>query len=84
MFTARQEAKTFAKHAGFPDQDCEEISLVVNELATNLIKHANGGIILFQVIENNYKWHHHVPSDSEFEKAMKELDQALANVGKEI
>ena len=55
VFTARQEAKTFAKHAGFPDQDCEEISLVVNELATNLIKHANGGIILFQVIENNYK-----------------------------
>jgi transketolase len=31
-------------------------------------------------IENNYKWHHHVPTDSEFEQAMKELDQALLQV----
>jgi transketolase len=31
-------------------------------------------------IENNYKWHHHVPSDAEFEQAMMELDQALLQV----
>ena len=34
-------------------------------------------------IENNYKWHHHVPTDAEFEQAMQELDQALANVTKD-
>ena len=31
-------------------------------------------------IENNHKWHHHVPSDTEFEQAMQELDQVLVNV----
>ena len=34
-------------------------------------------------IENDRKWHHKVPSDKEFEKAMKELDQALMNVEKQ-
>jgi transketolase len=31
-------------------------------------------------IENNHKWHHHVPTDAEFEQAIKELDQALVNI----
>ena len=31
-------------------------------------------------IENNHKWHHHVPSDAEFEAAMMELDQALLQI----
>lgn len=31
-------------------------------------------------IENNYKWHHHVPSDAEYEQAMTELDQALLQI----
>jgi transketolase len=35
-------------------------------------------------IEDNYKWHHHVPSDSEFEQSMAELDEALAGVTEEI
>jgi len=34
-------------------------------------------------IENNYKWHHHVPTDAEFEHSMRELDQALVNIGKD-
>lgn len=35
-------------------------------------------------IENNYKWHHHVPSDKEYQTAMIELDRALEklNTGK--
>jgi len=36
-------------------------------------------------IENNYKWHHHVPSDAEFEQSMNELDQALRlNIDREL
>lgn len=35
-------------------------------------------------MENNYKWHHHVPTDEELEQSMKELDQALADVTNEI
>ncbi|MDZ7724479.1 MAG: transketolase [candidate division KSB1 bacterium] len=31
-------------------------------------------------IENNHTWHHHVPSDAEFEQAMRELDQAQAKI----
>lgn len=31
-------------------------------------------------IENNHKWHHHVPTDEQFEQAMIELDQALLRV----
>jgi transketolase len=31
-------------------------------------------------IENNHTWHHHVPTDAEFEQAMQELDQALLQV----
>lgn len=28
-------------------------------------------------IENNHKWHHHAPTDAQFEQAIGELDQAL-------
>lgn len=35
-------------------------------------------------MEDNYKWHHHVPTDKEFENSMKELDQALAEITNEI
>ncbi|MBN2012798.1 transketolase [candidate division KSB1 bacterium] len=31
-------------------------------------------------IENNYKWHHHVPTDAEFEQAIRELDQVVKNI----
>ena len=31
-------------------------------------------------IENNHKWHHHVPTDAEFKQAIQELDQALAQI----
>jgi len=31
-------------------------------------------------IENNHKWHHHVPSDEEYKTAIKELDEALKKI----
>ncbi len=33
-------------------------------------------------IENNFKWHHHVPTEAEYVQAIGELDQALADVVK--
>ena len=41
--TARRAARTYAAALGFAPTACEEIALVMTELATNLIKHARGG-----------------------------------------
>jgi anti-sigma regulatory factor (Ser/Thr protein kinase) len=42
---ARRAGKTMAATLGFLPIACEEIALVVTELATNLIKHASGGTL---------------------------------------
>jgi transketolase len=31
-------------------------------------------------IENNHKWHHHVPTDEELKAAIRELEQALKDI----
>jgi anti-sigma regulatory factor (Ser/Thr protein kinase) len=41
--TARRAAKTLAESIGFDPTACEKIGLAMTELATNLIKHAQGG-----------------------------------------
>jgi anti-sigma regulatory factor (Ser/Thr protein kinase) len=45
--TARacEYARQFAASLGFPGPHCEEIGLVVTELASNVIRHASGGTI---------------------------------------
>ena len=42
---ARRAAKILAKGIGFDSAACEEIALAMTELATNLIKHAQGGML---------------------------------------
>jgi anti-sigma regulatory factor (Ser/Thr protein kinase) len=42
---ARRAARTIASTLGFAPTACEEIALAMTELATNLIKHAYGGIL---------------------------------------
>lgn len=42
---ARRAARTVAAALGFAPQACEEISLAMTELATNLVKHARGGTL---------------------------------------
>ena len=37
---ARRAARTIAESLGFAPQVCEEITLAMTELATNLVKHA--------------------------------------------
>ncbi len=43
---ARRAAKALAESIGFDRAACEEIALAITELATNLIKHAQGGKLL--------------------------------------
>lgn len=43
--TARRTARTAAALLGFAATACEEIALAATELATNLVKHANGGTL---------------------------------------
>jgi anti-sigma regulatory factor (Ser/Thr protein kinase) len=46
---AEDSARRLAASIGFSTQDCEEIGLVVNELASNLIRHAGGGTLRLTV-----------------------------------
>lgn len=49
---AREAGKSHAVSIGFPPATGDEISLVVSELASNLVKHANGGTIRITTIES--------------------------------
>jgi anti-sigma regulatory factor (Ser/Thr protein kinase)/serine/threonine protein phosphatase PrpC len=49
---AMDAARQFATSIGFSSADCDEIVLAVTELASNLIKHATGGIIKFSRTED--------------------------------
>jgi anti-sigma regulatory factor (Ser/Thr protein kinase)/serine/threonine protein phosphatase PrpC len=42
---ARRRAREFARHVGFEATECEEIGLVMSEVASNLLRHAGGGTI---------------------------------------
>src|ERR1051325_2632046 len=51
MSRIRIAAREVASKAGFSVTDCEEIVLVVSELVSNLIQHANGGMIRIEPVE---------------------------------
>lgn len=44
---AAASGKRFAATIGFPPLQCEEVGLVVTEIASNLVRHASGGRIIF-------------------------------------
>jgi anti-sigma regulatory factor (Ser/Thr protein kinase) len=50
---AAELAASFADLVGFPPGDCAEISLVVAELASNLVQHASGGTVTLSRIEDS-------------------------------
>jgi len=53
VYPAQTAVREIAAQIGFEPGACEEIVLVVTELATNLIRHAGGGnLILAPVLEN--------------------------------
>ena len=45
LSSARQAARSMSRAIGFDERAVEEIALVVSELATNLVKHAKGGVL---------------------------------------
>jgi anti-sigma regulatory factor (Ser/Thr protein kinase) len=45
VLLASELGKKFAGSIGFPEAHCDEIGLVISELASNLIRHATGGTI---------------------------------------
>jgi len=51
--SASDAARDFAARLGFTAVECEEIALAVNELATNLLKHAGEGDIQLSSIESS-------------------------------
>jgi anti-sigma regulatory factor (Ser/Thr protein kinase) len=73
-----ESAARFADAIGFPAGDCAEISLVVTELASNMIKHASGGTVRMSPIEGS----EHVGIQIEAEDSgpgIFDLEQAIAD-----
>jgi anti-sigma regulatory factor (Ser/Thr protein kinase) len=52
---ARMTAKERAENIGFSEEEGEEIALVTSELATNLCKHAAGGVLIISAIREGTK-----------------------------
>lgn len=50
---ARRAAERAGEAMGFPPTACAEIALAVSELATNLVKHAQGGIVKLTPLNRN-------------------------------
>jgi anti-sigma regulatory factor (Ser/Thr protein kinase) len=53
VLRAGELGRGFAAALGFPTQHCDEIGLVVTELASNLIRHASGGSIKLDAVRAN-------------------------------
>lgn len=49
---ARRAITTLARHLSFDETETGKVALVVNEVATNLIKHAGGGQLLARSLES--------------------------------
>lgn len=53
---ARRAASSVARSLGFDESRCSDISIVVTELATNLLLHAGGGELLICPVEAGAVW----------------------------
>ncbi len=51
VIAAQHAARELARTIGFRDLECEQIALAASELATNLVRHANGGILKMYDVE---------------------------------
>lgn len=49
---ARRAVVKFVRELGFDENETEKASLIVTELASNLVKHTNGGKLLFQSVRD--------------------------------
>ncbi len=53
IIAARQTGRSLATEAGFSDTDLTLIATAISEIARNMIEHAQGGEIEFQVIHQD-------------------------------
>ena len=49
----KRDISKLLEHYNFTEEESGKINIIVSELCTNLIRHANGGEILFKAIEEN-------------------------------
>jgi len=47
---AEEKVRALARSVGFAEQEIEELALVIRELGTNLIKHADGGVLAHRLV----------------------------------
>jgi len=55
ILTARQQGRTLATKLGFPGSDVTLIAAAVSEIARNIIEHAEGGEVRFELVEKGRK-----------------------------
>jgi anti-sigma regulatory factor (Ser/Thr protein kinase)/serine/threonine protein phosphatase PrpC len=75
---AGDTAKHFANSLGFTSVHCEEICLVVTELASNLLRHASGGTIVLSRIEDDGRQGIQIESEDSG-PGIPDVDQAMAD-----
>lgn len=80
-------ARRVAGELGFSARDCDDIALVVTELASNLIKHASGGELRFEPAEATGRKGLRIesldcgPGISDFEQAMRDGYSSVGSLG---
>jgi serine/threonine-protein kinase RsbT len=52
IIVARADASKLAEDAGFSRKECNEISISVSELGTNILKYACPGMLAYRIIED--------------------------------
>jgi anti-sigma regulatory factor (Ser/Thr protein kinase) len=50
--SAADAARDFARRAGFSTEECDEVALAVMELGSNLVRHAGGGLLRFNSLDD--------------------------------
>ncbi len=75
---ARLRARSMSAAIGFDERGVEEITLVVSELATNLVKHAKSGVLRLQRIEEDGKSGIQIDSEDQG-PGIPNVEQAIAD-----
>jgi anti-sigma regulatory factor (Ser/Thr protein kinase) len=75
---ARRVAKALGESIGFDSTACEEIAIAMNELATNLIKHARGGALTLTPLADGGRIGLEIES-RDSGPGIADVDQALAD-----
>jgi len=75
---ARRAARALAENLGFAPTACEEIALAVTEIATNLVRHAQGGKLILTPLAAEGRPGLQVESQDEG-PGIRDVEQALAD-----